>query len=69
MIQQALFGVDSGVVMEVDADEMWRANQIEGIYECLKGAEDGATMQFHCNFFCRGEQASSYKRGLWLELV
>jgi hypothetical protein len=51
MIQNALYGVDSGVVMEVDADEMWRAEQIEGIYECLKGAEDGATMQFHCNFF------------------
>jgi len=51
MINQALHGVNSGVVMEIDADEMWRADQIEKIYECLKGAEDGATMQFHCNFF------------------
>jgi len=51
MINEALQGVDGGVVMEVDADEMWRADQIEKIYECLKGAEDGATMQFSCNFF------------------
>jgi len=31
MIKQALQGVDSGVVMEVDADEMWSAEQIEKI--------------------------------------
>jgi hypothetical protein len=51
MIKQSLQGVDSGVVMEVDADEMWRADQIKKIYECLRGAGDGTTMQFHCNFF------------------
>jgi hypothetical protein len=51
MINEALRGVDSGVVMEIDADEMWKADQIEKIYECLKGCEEGRAMQFHCNYY------------------
>ena len=51
MINEALQGVENGVVMQIDSDEMWRADQLEAIFGHLKGCEDGRAMQFHCNYY------------------
>jgi len=47
MINEALQGVENGVVMEIDSDEIWRADQLEAIFGHLKGCEEGRAMQFH----------------------
>ena len=51
MIGEALQGVDNGVVMQIDSDEIWRADQLEAIFGHLKGCEEGRAMQFHCNYY------------------
>ena len=68
MIKEALQGVEKGVVMEVDADEMWIADQLDAIYGHLKGCEEGRAMQFHCNYYV-GQNKKVDEARLWLELV
>jgi hypothetical protein len=51
MIGEALRGVEKGVVMQIDSDEIWRADQLDAIFGHLKGCEEGRAMQFHCNYY------------------
>jgi hypothetical protein len=51
MISAALEGLDDGVVMEIDADEMWTASQIATIHRTLASRQPGDAMQFACRYF------------------
>lgn len=63
MINMALSGVDSGVVVEVDADEMWTADQLTKIYKALKHQAPGTAMQFHCRLFVGPSKYVVTRRG------
>lgn len=51
MIKEALQGVDHGVVMEIDADEIWTAEKLDAVYGLLKEGDYGKAAQFHCNYY------------------
>ncbi len=51
MINAALQGVEDGVVMEIDADEIWTAQQLAAIYQVLAQRQAGDAMQFSCRVF------------------
>lgn len=51
MIRRALEGVESGVVMEQDADEMWTEKQMEDVYNLLIDRTPGVAAQFFCNYY------------------
>lgn len=51
MIQEALAIGSHGVVMQIDADELWTAAQIAGVYNLLKDRQPGTAAQFFCRYF------------------
>lgn len=51
MVQEALQGVEEGVVMQVDADEIWQAWQIERIYELLICQLPATAARFTCRYW------------------
>jgi len=63
MVEKALEGVDDGVVMEIDSDEMWRAEQIEELYSVLIQQKEGTPMQFECNYFVAPKKVVITKTG------
>lgn len=63
MVRKALEDVESGVVMEQDADEFWTPEQMEAVYHLLKDRPPGTSAQFHCNYHI-GKKVVVSKRGL-----
>ena len=51
MIKEALQCVDHGVVMEIDADEIWTTDKLDAVYGLLKEGDYGKAAQFHCNYY------------------
>jgi hypothetical protein len=51
MVREALEGVDDGVVMQIDADEIWQAWQIEKIYELLICQLPATAARFNCRYW------------------
>jgi hypothetical protein len=51
MVNRALEGVEDGVVMQVDSDEIWQAWQLERVYEMLLPQPPRTAARFHCNYW------------------
>lgn len=51
MIREALAGADHDVVVQLDADELFTAEQLERIHATLMWEPKGSAMQFPCDFY------------------
>jgi hypothetical protein len=63
MIAAALEGVEDGVVMEIDADEVWTAQQMTAIHQELSTRNPGDAMQFACRLFVGPRKVVTTKVG------
>lgn len=63
---------EPAVVMQVDSDECWTAQQIEGILREFRGRPSLRTMQFKCRYFVgpdiitKGENCYGLNAGEWM---
>lgn len=74
MVNQALAAFDQeGVLMQIDADEIWKAWQLEAIYRQFQSFPHIGAMQFYCRYYvgpnlvtvgddCYGNQANEWER-------
>jgi hypothetical protein len=63
MIAAALEGVEDGAVMEIDADEIWTATQLETMHQQLMPRRPGDAMQFACRVFVGPRKVVTTKVG------
>ena len=63
MVREALAGVEDGVVMQVDADEIWQAWQIERIYELLICQLPATAARFVCRHWVGPEKILTSRSG------
>lgn len=51
MVAKALEGVNDGVVMQVDSDEIWQSWQLEAVYRLMLPRAVGTAARFSCRYW------------------